>query len=37
MKKMMMAVAVCLGLTACEKPITAEVENVNKSEWGGRI
>lgn len=30
-----MAVAVCLGLTACEKPITAEVENVNESEWGG--
>ena len=29
----MMAVAVCLGLTACEKPITAE--NVNESEWGG--
>jgi hypothetical protein len=35
MKKVMMAVAVCLGLTACEKPITAEVENVNESEWGG--
>lgn len=35
MKKVMMAVAVCLIMTACEKPITAEVENVNESEWGG--
>ena len=30
-----MAVAVCLTMTACEKPITAEIENVNESEWGG--
>ena len=30
-----MAVAVCLTMIACEKPITAEVENVNESEWGG--
>ena len=37
MKKVMMAVAVCLTMTACEKPITAEVENVNESEWWGRI
>ena len=35
MKKMMMAVAVCLTMTACEKPIAAEFENVNESEWGG--
>jgi len=28
-----MAVAVCLTMTACEKPITAE--SVNESEWGG--
>lgn len=33
MKKVMMAVAVCLTMTACEKPITAE--SVNESEWGG--
>ena len=35
MKKVMMAVAVCLTMTACEKPITAE--SVNESEWGGRF
>lgn len=34
MKKVMMAVAVCLTMTACEKAIVPE--NVNESEWGGQ-
>lgn len=33
MKKLMMAVAVCLTMTACEKAIVPE--SVNESEWGG--
>ena len=33
MKKVMMAVAVCLMMTACEKAIVPE--SVNESEWGG--
>ena len=33
MKKVMMAVAVCLTITACEKAIMPE--SVNESEWGG--
>ena len=33
MKKLMMAVAVCLTMTACEKAIAPE--SVNESERGG--
>ena len=33
MKKLMMAVAVCLTMTACEKEIMPE--SVNESELGG--
>lgn len=35
MKKVMMAVAVCLTMTACEKAIAPEGASVNESERGG--
>lgn len=37
MKKMMMAVAVCLTMTACEKAIAPEGLDGEETEWGGVV